>query len=75
MKRLHLHVSVDDLAVCGAEPLFFLDYLSLGRNDPDIVEALVAGVAQGCRTAGCAGACGRRRRRRWTGRSRACCAT
>jgi phosphoribosylformylglycinamidine cyclo-ligase len=47
-------MSVDDLAVCGAEPLFFLDYLSLGRNDPDMVEALVAGVAEGCRQAGCA---------------------
>jgi phosphoribosylformylglycinamidine cyclo-ligase len=47
-------MSVDDLAVCGAEPLFFLDYLSLGRNDPEIVEAVVAGVAEGCRTAGCA---------------------
>jgi phosphoribosylformylglycinamidine cyclo-ligase len=47
-------MSVDDLAVCGAEPLFFLDYISLGRNDPAMVEALVAGVAEGCRTAGCA---------------------
>jgi phosphoribosylformylglycinamidine cyclo-ligase len=47
-------MSVDDLAVCGAEPLFFLDYLSLGRNEPDMVEALVAGVAEGCRQAGCA---------------------
>jgi phosphoribosylformylglycinamidine cyclo-ligase len=47
-------MSVDDLAVCGAEPLFFLDYVSLGRNDPDLVEALVAGVAEGCRQAGCA---------------------
>ena len=47
-------MSVDDLAACGAEPLFFLDYVSLGRNDPDMVEALVAGVAEGCRQAGCA---------------------
>ena len=47
-------MSVDDLAVCGAEPLFFLDYLSVGRNDPAVVEALVAGVADGCRQAGCA---------------------
>jgi phosphoribosylformylglycinamidine cyclo-ligase len=47
-------MSVDDLAVCGAEPLFFLDYLSLGHNDPVLVEAVVAGVAEGCRTAGCA---------------------
>ena len=47
-------MSVDDLAVCGAEPLFFLDYLSVGRNDPALVEALVSGVADGCRQAGCA---------------------
>jgi phosphoribosylformylglycinamidine cyclo-ligase len=47
-------MSVDDLAVCGAEPLFFLDYVSVGRNDPAMVQALVAGVADGCRQAGCA---------------------
>jgi phosphoribosylformylglycinamidine cyclo-ligase len=47
-------MSVDDLAVCGAEPLFFLDYISVGRNDPAVIEALVAGVAEGCRQAGCA---------------------
>src|SRR5207244_554375 len=47
-------MSVDDLAVCGAEPLFFLDYVSVGRNDPAMVEALVAGVAEGCAQAGCA---------------------
>jgi phosphoribosylformylglycinamidine cyclo-ligase len=47
-------MSVDDLAACGAEPLFFLDYISVGRNDPEVVEALVAGVAEGCRQAGCA---------------------
>ncbi|MGH9000796.1 MAG: phosphoribosylformylglycinamidine cyclo-ligase [Acidimicrobiia bacterium] len=47
-------MSVDDLAACGAEPLFFLDYVSVGRNDPALVEAIVAGVAAGCRRAGCA---------------------
>jgi phosphoribosylformylglycinamidine cyclo-ligase len=47
-------MSVDDLAACGAEPLFFLDYISVGRNDPSLIEQLVAGVAAGCRTAGCA---------------------
>jgi phosphoribosylformylglycinamidine cyclo-ligase len=47
-------MSVDDLAVCGAEPLFFLDYISVGRNDPKMIEALVAGVANGCEQAGCA---------------------
>ena len=47
-------MSVDDLAVCGAEPLFFLDYVSIGKNDPAMVEAIVSGVAEGCRQAGCA---------------------
>ena len=47
-------MSVDDLAVCGAEPLFFLDYISVGRNDPAMIEAIVSGVAEGCRQAGCA---------------------
>ena len=47
-------MSVDDLAVCGAEPLFFLDYISVGRNDPPMIKAIVTGVAQGCEQAGCA---------------------
>ncbi len=45
---------VDDLVCTGAEPLFFLDYISVGRLDPDHVSDLVAGVAEGCRQAGCA---------------------
>ncbi len=45
---------VDDLVCTGAEPLFFLDYISVGRLDPDHIEQLVAGVAEGCRQAGCA---------------------
>jgi phosphoribosylformylglycinamidine cyclo-ligase len=45
---------VDDLVCVGAEPLFLLDYLAVGRLDPDRVEALVGGVAEGCRRAGCA---------------------
>jgi phosphoribosylformylglycinamidine cyclo-ligase len=45
---------VDDLVCVGAEPLFLLDYLAVGRLDPDRVEARVAGVAEGCRRAGCA---------------------
>ncbi|UDY34091.1 phosphoribosylformylglycinamidine cyclo-ligase [Dermatobacter hominis] len=45
---------VDDLVCQGAEPLFFLDYISIGKVDPDVVEQLVAGVAEGCRQAGCA---------------------
>ena len=44
----------DDVACSGAEPLFFLDYVAVGRLDPDHVEALVRGVAEGCRQAGCA---------------------
>ena len=45
---------VDDLVCQGAEPLFFLDYIAVGKLDPDHIEQLVAGVAEGCRTAGCA---------------------
>ncbi len=45
---------VDDLVCQGAQPLFFLDYISIGRLDPAQVEALVTGVAAGCRQAGCA---------------------
>lgn len=45
---------VDDLVVCGAEPLFFNDYISVGRLDPQRVAALVAGIADGCRQAGAA---------------------
>ena len=45
---------VDDLVCQGAEPLFFLDYIAVGRLDPDQIEQLVEGVAEGCRQAGCA---------------------
>ena len=45
---------VDDIACAGAEPLFFLDYIAVGKLDPDHIEQLVAGVAKGCREAGCA---------------------
>ncbi|HVN49862.1 MAG TPA: phosphoribosylformylglycinamidine cyclo-ligase [Acidimicrobiales bacterium] len=45
---------VDDLVCQGAEPLFFLDYIAVGRLDPDHIEQLVGGVAEGCRQAGCA---------------------
>ncbi len=47
-------MSVDDIAVQGATPLFFLDYISLGKLDPDLVDDIVAGVAEGCRQAGAA---------------------
>ena len=45
---------VDDLVCQGAEPLFFLDYIAVGLLDPDHIEQLVEGVAEGCRQAGCA---------------------
>ncbi len=45
---------VDDLVVVGAEPLFLLDYLAVGRLRPERVAAVVAGVAEGCRRARCA---------------------
>lgn len=44
----------DDVVCAGAEPLAFLDYVAVGRLDPDAVAALVAGVAAGCLEAGCA---------------------
>ncbi|HVE46280.1 MAG TPA: phosphoribosylformylglycinamidine cyclo-ligase [Acidimicrobiales bacterium] len=45
---------VDDLVCQGAEPLFFLDYIAVGRLDPDHIDQLVEGVVNGCRQAGCA---------------------
>jgi phosphoribosylformylglycinamidine cyclo-ligase len=47
-------MSVNDVLVHGAEPLYFLDYIGIPRVDPARVEQLVAGVAEGCRQAGCA---------------------
>jgi phosphoribosylformylglycinamidine cyclo-ligase len=47
-------MSVDDIAVQGAEPLFFLDYISIGKLVPEIVDDIVGGVAHGCVVAGCA---------------------
>ena len=45
---------VNDIICCGAKPLFFLDYIAIGKNDPEKVASLVAGVAEGCVRAGCA---------------------
>lgn len=57
----HDTIGIDAVAMCvndvlaqGAEPLFFLDYVAIGHNIPEKVEAIVAGVAEGCRQAGCA---------------------
>ncbi|GII58744.1 phosphoribosylformylglycinamidine cyclo-ligase [Planotetraspora thailandica] len=45
---------VDDLVVCGAEPLFMTDYIACGKVVPERIAEIVGGVAEGCRLAGCA---------------------
>ncbi len=45
---------VDDIVTLGAQPLLFHDQITAGRLDPDVVEAIVTGLAAGCRSAGCA---------------------
>ncbi len=57
----HDTIGIDAVAMCvndvlaqGAEPLVFLDYVAVGHNRPEVVEAIVSGVAEGCRQAGCA---------------------
>lgn len=57
----HDTIGIDAVAMCvndvlaqGAEPLFFLDYVAVGLNNPQKIESIVAGVADGCRQAGCA---------------------
>jgi len=45
---------VNDIVCCGARPLFFLDYIAIGKNEPEKVASLVSGVAEGCVRSGCA---------------------
>lgn len=45
---------IDDLVVCGAEPLFLTDYIAVGAVVPERIAAIVTGIAEGCRQAGCA---------------------
>ncbi|MBR5538095.1 MAG: phosphoribosylformylglycinamidine cyclo-ligase [Clostridia bacterium] len=45
---------VNDIICCGAKPLFFLDYVAIGKNIPEKVAAIVSGVAEGCVQSGCA---------------------
>src|SRR6516225_10219857 len=47
-------MSVNDCLCLGAEPLFFLDYLALPKDDPDLIARIVAGVCAGCEQSGCA---------------------
>ena len=47
-------MNVNDLVVQGAEPLFFLDYFATGKLDVSVAERVIAGIAEGCREAGCA---------------------
>ncbi len=57
----HDTIGIDAVAMCvndvlaqGAEPLYFLDYVAVGHNEPAKIEAIVSGVAEGCRQSGCA---------------------
>lgn len=57
----HDTIGIDAVAMCvndvlaqGAQPLVFLDYVAVGKNHPEVVEAIVSGVAEGCRQADCA---------------------
>jgi phosphoribosylformylglycinamidine cyclo-ligase len=47
-------MSVNDAICCGAEPLFFLDYVAMSQDDPDLLEQIVSGISDGCIEADCA---------------------
>jgi len=46
-------MSVNDAICCGAEPLFFLDYAAMPKDDPDLLEQIVTGISEGCLQSGC----------------------
>src|SRR5690625_4001653 len=50
----HRSKCVNDIVAQGAEPLFFLDYIGCGKNDPAVIEQIVKGVSEGCTTSGAA---------------------
>jgi len=47
-------MNVNDILVCGAEPLYFMDYFSCGQLDVDVAAEVVSGISNGCRQAGAA---------------------
>lgn len=47
-------MSVNDAICCGAKPLFFLDYVAMPKDDPDLLEQIVSGISEGCLQSGCA---------------------
>lgn len=47
-------MNVNDILTCGAEPLFFLDYMAVGRLNPKVLKEVVRGIVKGCRESGCA---------------------
>ena len=59
--NVHNTVGIDLVAMCvndvlciGAKPLFFLDYIAVGKNEPEVIEQIVSGISEGCKQAGCA---------------------
>ncbi|MCQ2751693.1 MAG: phosphoribosylformylglycinamidine cyclo-ligase, partial [Coriobacteriales bacterium] len=60
MSNIHNTVGIDlvamcanDIVVCGAHPLFFLDYIAIGKVDPNLIKDIVSGIADGCKQASC----------------------